>query len=157
MPRKANKPIDVFRYIDMHDGDRSVCWEWTASLGGRDKRPYFNINGQRLLSYRIVYEICHGVTISANQVVRHKCDNKICCNPDHLELGSHQENMNDMKERERHGLPHHAVRAIRKLLVEKRPHSEIAKLYGISRQLVTEINRGTVYQHVSAQDETGPE
>jgi len=141
----------------MHGNDQSVCWEWTAALGGRrnDRRPYFTVAGSRRLAYRVVYELVHGVELEPTVLVRHKCDNKVCCNPSHLELGTHQDNMNDMKERERHGLPHHTVRAIRRLLNTKlvdgrsmHTHKDIAALYGISRQEVTEINRGTVYKHV---------
>lgn len=156
MPRRANKPVDVFRYINMHDGDQSICWEWTAGLGGRpdDKRPYFTVAGSRRLAYRVVYELVHG-SIARGVLIRHTCDNRICCNPKHLVAGTHQDNMNDMKERERHGLPHHTVRAIRTLLNTRLldgrtqyTHKEIAERFGISRQEVTEINRGTVYQHV---------
>ncbi len=161
MPRRANKPIDVFRYINLHGNDKSVCWEWTAGLGGRpnDKRPYFTIDGSRRLAYRIVYELVNGAEIAQGALIRHTCDNRICCNPDHLVMGTHQDNMNDMKERERHGLPHHTVRAIRRLLAtelldgrNQYTHKEIAERFGISRQEVTEINRGTVYQHVKEKE-----
>jgi len=152
--RRRNKAIDVFRYIDMQGGAVEPCWSWTGALGGRDHRPYFTVDGSRRLAYRIVYEICNGVAIEQGILVRHKCDNKICCNPHHLELGTHQENMNDMKERERHGLPHHTVRRIQTLLEKgEHTHKEIAEAFGTSRQLITEINRGTLYQHVEKEQE----
>ena len=162
MPRKANKPVDVFRYVSMHDGDASVCWEWTGGLGGRpnDKRPYFTVAGSRRLAYRVVYELSKGVEIPQGVLIRHTCDNRICCNPTHLVAGTHQDNMNDMCERERHGLPKHTVRAIRKLLAttlldgrKQYTHGEIGERFGISRQEVTEINRKTVYKHVKDEED----
>ena len=50
--------------------------------------------------------------------------------------------MNDMKERERHGLSKITVRAIKKLLIEERPQQEIADLYGITREAVSAIATG---------------
>lgn len=153
MTRRKNKPVDVFLQISMHGGDKTVCWEWTGALGGRpdDKRPYFTVDGSRQLVYRIVYVLVHG-PIARGVLIRHTCDNRICCNPWHLVQGSHQDNMNDMKDRERHGLPHNTVRAIRVLLIEDTTHADIAKRFGVSRQLITEINRDKVYKHVKEKE-----
>lgn len=140
----ANKPTDVFRKVNMHEGDESVCWEWTGSFSGVG-RPSFDLKGKKITAYRLVYELVNGVKIPHGQVVRHKCDNKVCCNPRHLELGTHGENMKDMKERNRHGLTAHAVNAIKKLLSEQRTHEEIAKLYGVDRSTIGRIARGEAY------------
>ena len=145
---RRNTPSDVFKYINMHDGDRTVCWEWEGSLGGRDKRPYFQYNGKKVLAYRLVYHLVTGSAISDNLVARHTCDNKVCCNPEHIIPGSHQDNMDDMKERERHGLTHHSVRAIRRLLKQGRTHQSIADQFGVSRENITAINTRRTYSHV---------
>jgi len=47
-----------------------------------------------------------------------------------------------MKERERHGLPKIVIRSICKLLAEGRTQSDIAKLYGVSRETVSSISTG---------------
>jgi hypothetical protein len=138
---KANTPVDVFKSIDMHDGDKDVCWEWTGSLNKKDGRPYFTANKTRRPSYSWVLQLYSG-EYEEGKVVRHSCDNPICCNPHHLSWGTNQDNSNDMMDRDRHGLPRTVVRAIHRLLNDGRTHASIAELYGISRETVSAINQG---------------
>ncbi len=53
--------------------------------------------------HRVAYCEANGVTLEAIKgiIVRHTCDNPGCVNPDHLILGSHQDNSNDMVQRGR--------------------------------------------------------
>jgi predicted transcriptional regulator len=67
-----------------------------------------------------------------------------------MKVGDHNANMREMKQRERHGLPHHTVRAIRKLHEKGNiTHSQIGELYGIARSTVSEILSGSHYSHVT--------
>ncbi len=151
MPRK-NVKTDVFKSIDMSGGP-TECWPWTKSLGGRDKRPYFTVDGRKQLAYRVVYELVTGEPVGDDKVLRHSCDNNVCCNPAHLTPGTHQDNMDDMKERERHGLPHHTVRRIRKLLDKGvQTHAEIGELFGVTRSVITDIRNRNLYKHVKDEE-----
>lgn len=75
------------------------CWEWT---GYRDKKGYgeFRIFGDNYRTHRVAYLLTNG-EIPNEMFVCHKCDNPPCCNPDHLFLGTNQDNMIDciLKER----------------------------------------------------------
>lgn len=142
MPPKKNVPTDVFKWIDMHGGDDEICWEWKGKINKKDGRPYFTVQGKRRPSYAIVLELTSGSSQKKTQMALHSCDNPICCNPSHLSWGNHQDNMDEMKERDRHGLPKIVVRAILKLLSENKTHKEIAELYGVSRETITAINTG---------------
>lgn len=147
--KTKNLRTDVFKYVDMHEGDRAVCWEWQRPISNTSMRPYFSVEGKRISSYRLVYELTFGVTLTPQVLLRHKCDNQICCNPYHVEEGTHAENMDDMKKRERHGLPHHTVRAIRALYKEGATSQElIARRFGIARETVSGITTGRYYKHV---------
>jgi DNA-binding transcriptional regulator YiaG len=147
----SNDPVDVFRSIQMLD--KESCWPWLGPFGGRpsDRRPYFQANKVRKLAYRWVWELVNG-PIPDGLMVRHKCDNGAhpigCCNIHHLELGTHVENMQDMTARGRHGLPATAVRAIRKLLDQGITQQEIADRYGVSRETISAISTGRVYNHI---------
>jgi DNA-binding XRE family transcriptional regulator len=139
MPR--NVPTNVFKHINMHNGDKDVCWEWKGKLNVKDGRPYITIDKRRRPAYTVVLEL-HSGQDQEDRIARHSCDNPVCCNPHHLSWGNHQDNMDDMVERERHGMPKTVVRAIKKLRTEGKTQQEIADLYGISREAVSAIDTG---------------
>jgi hypothetical protein len=149
---KYNVPSDVFKFIDMKGGNTEECWEWNGKPNPKDGRPYITIQGKRRPSYAIVLELFSGTKQTKGQVARHSCDNKLCCNPHHLDWGTHQDNMDDMVERDRHGLPRTVVRSIHTLLSERVPHRVIAKRYGISRETVTAINNGRTHKGVDKEE-----
>jgi hypothetical protein len=75
------------------------CWEWTQY---KDKDGYgtFYFDGTSLKAHRYVYELYYG-KIPQNYCVCHECDNPPCLNPLHLFLGTHLQNMTDMKLKNR--------------------------------------------------------
>ena len=148
----------VFKLVNMLTGpvyngpnkeiQGTKCWPFTGALNS-EGRPYISIGGKKMLAYRVVFELVTGIELSSRTMIRHKCDNGSCCNPKHHETGGQVENMKDMRDRERHGLPHHTVRAIRKLhAMGGNTHQEIADLYGLGRSTVTEILSGLKYRDV---------
>jgi hypothetical protein len=80
------------------DVDRYGCWIWRGERFGK-RAKFASLYGTRNTS-RIVWEEMHG-PIDEGLVVRHKCDNGSCVNPAHLELGSTEDNRNDMRQRGR--------------------------------------------------------
>jgi len=151
--RTPNEPIDVFKYIDMRGPDE--CWIWRGAWGGqaRDKRPYFMANRRRTMAYRWVWELVTGEPIPEGQLVLHACDGGGypigCCNMAHMRLGSVVENANDMTDRQRVGLPHTVIRAIRRLLDQGMTQQDVATRYALSRETVTAIATGRTYKRVA--------
>jgi len=75
------------------------CWIWTAFI---DRHGYgrFYVDGEMMQTHRIAYTLTHG-PIPPGMEVCHKCDNPQCCNPNHLFLGTHADNMLDMRQKKR--------------------------------------------------------
>lgn len=75
------------------------CWIW---LGATNENGYgtVSVDGKTKLAHRQSY-ILHKGPIEKGMLVCHTCDVRTCCNPDHLYLGTHLDNMRDMRLRDR--------------------------------------------------------
>jgi hypothetical protein len=116
------------------------CWEWSKY---RDKDGYgrAQILGQKFGAHVLSYLIFRG-DIPANLLVCHTCDNPPCCNPDHLFLGTSQDNSTDMRLKGRHArgekqgraiLTQQQVEDIRRLYATERlTHRELAVMFGVA-------------------------
>ena len=45
-----------------------------------------------------------GLAANRDQIVRHRCHNRLCVNPRHLELGDRADNLRDERERRANGV-----------------------------------------------------
>lgn len=70
------------------------CWVWNGTVGNHG---YGKINdfGDMVLTHRVSYEATYGKIPEGMQVL-HKCDVKLCVNPDHLFIGTQKDNVQDM-------------------------------------------------------------
>ena len=88
--------VDQARFFSKVDKTSSPngCWIWTA---GTNNKGYgkFKYSGVWYLTHRISWEI-HKGPIPDDLLVLHKCHNRKCVNPNHLKLGTYQDNSDDM-------------------------------------------------------------
>ena len=95
-------PLDLRLYRGCKYNEQNDCWEWqraTNNIGYGMIRD--SEHGGMRTTHRVSYEI-HKGKIPKGKLVLHKCDNPKCCNPDHLFLGTHQDNTDDMIAKNRH-------------------------------------------------------
>lgn len=79
--------------------DETGCIEWTGYIRS-DGYGSLRIDGKQVQAHRAAYEFAFG-KIEDGLLVCHRCDNRKCINPEHLFLGTHQDNMKDMTEKNR--------------------------------------------------------
>lgn len=127
----------------------SGCWLWTkGASSGYGSIPLGQFD--RIGSHVAAYEAVHG---SVNGLfVLHKCDVKLCCNPDHLYLGDQAQNMQDKVDRDRqakgmrHGMAKLTIEEVERIRVDDRVYRVIAETYGISKSQVSNIKLGKLWR-----------
>ena len=109
--------------------EKGDCWNWTASL--RNKWGYggFNVGrtpekktGKIVVASRYAYILTFG-EIPSESMVCHTCDNPLCCNPNHLYLGTNKSNTADK------------VRRGRSMRGHKHPSGKTSKFVGVSYKI----------------------
>ena len=128
------------------------CWVWVGS-----KRAGYGLmsKGNKTVSaHRVSYEAYNG-EIPKGLVVRHKCDNPSCINPDHLELGTQQQNVADRENRGRRDVKGEQVGTaklseMQVMAIKNSPLSsaELAERYGVHKTNVWAIKSGKSWKHL---------
>ena len=75
--------------------DGTPCHEWIAAKTGSPNKVYgyFWINNGMSRAHRVAWCNYHDETIPSDVHLNHKCNNKLCVNPLHLEITSNRENV----------------------------------------------------------------
>lgn len=76
------------------------CWHWQASRNKDGYGLFYHTKKKKVKAHRFSYTIYIG-DLPNNMVVRHECNNPICCSPFHIKIGTYKENMEDKVRRGR--------------------------------------------------------
>ena len=147
-----------------------------AMVGRKNRRRngntygYFRASNPRrsVYAHRFAYAISRGIAPSdlpSETVIRHSCDNPICCNPAHLLPGSQKENAQDMALRGRslrgekqptHKLSESQAKDAKRRIAAGEKHEDIASLFGVSRAAISQIAAGKNWSWLAANDNDPP-
>jgi hypothetical protein len=148
------------------------CWLWTANaLPAGYGKFTLRVDGRQrtLLAHRFSWLLTRG-EIPEGQQVLHKCDNPSCVRPDHLFLGTQQDNVDDMIKKGRRiistrrntasgkwvsGAQHRCAKLqdtdvirIRALVASGRTQISVADEFGVSRYAVSLIVLRKRWKHL---------
>ncbi len=134
----------------------SGCWLWIGSLTNNGYgRMTFGAKTE-FLAHRVSYEQKYG-KIPDGKFALHKCDVKSCVNPDHIFIGTQQENMTDKvkKNRQAKGESHGMSKLTKEQATEAKfsgaKTSELAKKFNCSAVIIRQIRSGLYWRHLEKQ------
>jgi hypothetical protein len=164
--RDRIEPIErLKKFLDTMDSDK--CWNFEGADCGNGYKG-FQLGKTTKLAHRAAYILFVG-PIPKGLWICHKCDNKHCCNPSHLFLGTSTDNVRDAMEKRRwftanrisaanspRGENHHKSKlkdsdivAIRARIKKGETQASIAKEYGLWHTTISRIARGIGWKHIS--------
>jgi len=116
----------------------NLCWECVSHKSDVKGYPRHSKNGINTKVCRTMYENSYGM-IPIGLVMRHKCDNPKCINPEHLEPGTSKENAHDRDIRGRSKRTNLNAELILAIRNDRRPYKHITQDYKIAASTISNI------------------
>ena len=130
-------------YVEKTD----TCWNWIKADNGAGYGIFSHEKNKIDRAHRIAYRETYG-EIPKGMFVCHHCDNRKCVRPDHLFVGTNQDNVNDMMSKKRNSPPPPMAGWNRQTISEKGmallgkiSDREIARMENVTRYVVARIRR----------------
>lgn len=94
-------PVEALFLKHVRPHENGSCWKW---IGSTSKWGYgkMRLGNKTILSHRLSWILHNDEELPSDLLVLHSCDVPCCVNPNHLFLGTHQDNMTDMIKKGRY-------------------------------------------------------
>lgn len=153
------KPALV-RFQSSYAASDDGCWIWLGAPQGSNGYGSLKVDGRKTFAHRYSWALVNG-PVPPGLCVLHRCDRPLCVNPEHLFLGSNQDNVDDRTAKGRSAgnkTNHHAGAShykttlsesdVRRIRADSRAHNLIARDYKISNPAVSAIKSRRTWRHV---------
>lgn len=150
----TNRWLQRFWQRADRSGGEDSCWVWHGAKSA-DGYGRAKFNGKDTQVHRISWMLRHG-RIPDGLCIRHRCDNRPCCNPAHLEIGTWADNVRDMVIRGRHlrgesapsaKLTAENVEDIRRGFRNGVTRYQLAARFGVCHKQICNIVSGAQWKH----------
>jgi hypothetical protein len=147
--KRASLEERLWRNVDVRSPDE--CWPWKAGVGGHGYGliGLGGAKGGKEAAHRVAWKLRNGPIPREGMgyhggVIRHKCNNRRCCNPDHLELGTQGQNVSDMWKPGDHarGNARLTTEQVEEIRSDPRSSRQIAPLFGVCDAHIRHVRSG---------------
>lgn len=141
------------RFYDKFEKESSGCWMWqsTTTQAGYGILALGKAGSQeRIFAHRLSVFIHDGAP--SGYQVNHTCGNSLCVNPEHLYLGSAEDNTNDALHNDNLSgwietkFTPESVREVRNRVKSGEVQRKLADEYNVSAQTISNIVRGVSWK-----------
>ncbi len=159
--RKCKPPQEALEYRSIPEPNSGcVIWIGATGMGGYGR---INVNGKLVSAHRFAWEQSNGPIPEGEgyhgTCVLHTCDNPSCVNPEHLFLGTNQDNQDDMIAKSRdvnlkgedHSLSKLTEADVIAIRADTRLQKEIAADYGVGQTQIGRIKRRKSWKHIEGE------
>lgn len=141
----------------------SGCQIWLSSSRNAYGHGHMGVGGVTIMAHRVAWMLSHG-PIPDGMLVLHRCDTPGCINPNHLFLGTYQDNQDDKVRKgrqargaklahprargERNGNAKLTAEIVRAIRASDESQRKIATRYGVTQAIISKIKRNEVWTDV---------
>jgi hypothetical protein len=124
----------------------SGCWLWTGGVASNGYGMFW-LDGKVDTAPRQSYRMFCGEIVDDLHIM-HKCDVKLCVNPDHLSLGTNAENTFDKQKKGRAAKKLTPAEVLKMRSMATLSKRKLAKQFDVDRRMVQFILRGRNWSHI---------